>query len=159
MTIFKLLLLDCMDWKRHRRVQNCKCQRIWGSFTFLWRHKFFWKFKRWSNNWSRKVRNICLKLFLKWWNNFREIVISHLQIIDIPDSLQQGEKTSPTVLQPVKKEMIEKRQNISDKPKDYSSVKGPKLDDRTDNFSVVGPTKKSGRLITCINIEYPWVIY
>ena len=50
----------------------------------------------------------------------------------------------------MKKETIEKRQNISDKPKDYSSVKGPKLDDRTDNFSVVGPTKKSGRLLASV---------
>ena len=45
--------------------------------------------------------------------------------------------------------MIEKRQNNSDKPKDYSSVKGPKLDERTDN-SVVGPTKKSGRLLASV---------
>ena len=80
---------------------------------------------------------------------FREIVISHLQIIDIPDSLHQGEKTSPSVLQPVKKETIEKSQKISDKPRIYSSRNGPKLNDSIDN-SVVSPTKKSGHLLASV---------
>ena len=75
--------------------------------------------------------------------------MSHLQILDIPESLQCEIKTETLILQPVKKEMIKIRQKISDMQSDDSPRHGLKLDEKTDNHVVV-PMRKSGHLLASV---------
>ena len=80
---------------------------------------------------------------------FRGIVISHLQIFDIPDSLQQAEKTEISTIQPLKKEIIQRSKKIPDTSSNDSPRQAPKLNEKTDN-PVVVPPRKSGHLLASV---------
>lgn len=76
-------------------------------------------------------------------------MVSHLEILDIAESLQRAIKTETLILQPVKTEIIEISRKISDKPRDESPRQSLKLDEKTDN-QVVVPIRKSGHLLASV---------
>ena len=81
---------------------------------------------------------------------FRGIVISHLQIFDIPDSLQQAAKTEISIIQPVKKKIIQRSKKIPDTSSNDSPRQAlKKLDDKIDDPYVV-PPRKSGHLLASV---------
>ena len=76
-------------------------------------------------------------------------MISHLQIFDIPDSLQHAAKTEISFLQPVKKEIIQRSKKLHDTSINDSSRQGPKFDEKTNDPYVV-PVRKSGHLLASV---------
>lgn len=80
---------------------------------------------------------------------FREIVISPLQIFDIPDSLQHAAKTEISFLQPVKKEIIQRSKKIPDTTNNDSRSPNPKLEEKTDD-PVFVPPRKTGHLLASV---------
>ena len=76
-------------------------------------------------------------------------MICHLQIFDIPNSLQHAEKTEISIIQPVKKEIIQRSKKIPDTSSNDIPRQAPKLEDKTEDLVVV-PIRKSGHLLASV---------
>ena len=82
---------------------------------------------------------------------FREITICRLQIIDIFVSIKNASKSEISVIKPLTKEMVNKRQNKTDKPNDSHF----ELNKRSDNpaeskYDRVVQKRTTGHLLTSV---------
>ena len=76
-------------------------------------------------------------------------MICHLQVFDIPDSLQHAAKTEISIIQPVKKEIIQRSKKIPETSSNVSPRRDLKLDEKTED-PVVVPIRKSGHLLASV---------
>ena len=76
-------------------------------------------------------------------------MICHLQIFDIPNSLQQAAKPEISILQPVEKEIIQRSKKIPETSSNVSPRRDLKLDEKTED-PVVVPIRKSGHLLASV---------
>ena len=76
-------------------------------------------------------------------------MISHLQIFDIPDSLQHAAKTEISIIHPLKKEIIQRSKSIPETSSNVSPRRDLKLDEKIED-PVVAPVRKSGHLLASV---------